>query len=290
MTGFARSEGESGEFSWNWEIRTVNGRGLDIRLRMPHGNEALEQPCRKLITSQLSRGNVTANLFVSREGSPVQIRLNEDVLREVTDIISRTKDLIDATPPTLDGILSVKGVLEAVEPEEDAEQFEERKDKILESLDEAVKNLIAARQDEGKKLAEVITSQFSGIKEIATEIEALPERSAEAIREKLTEQIKRLLESNENLDEQRLHQEAMLIATKSDIAEELDRLNAHIESGYQLLQETGPVGRKLDFLVQELNREANTICSKANHIKTTQLGLELKAIIDQIKEQVQNIE
>ncbi len=290
MTGFARSEGAFGEFSWNWEIRTVNGRGLDVRLRMPQGNEALEQLGRKLISGQLSRGNVTANLFVSREGNPVQIRLNEEVLKEVTDIISRTKNLVEATPPSLDGILGIKGVLEAVEPEEDADEFEERKGKILESLDIAIKNLITARQDEGKKLAQVIEAQISGIKKIVSEIESLPERSPEAIREKLIEQISRLLESSENLDEQRLHQEAMILATKSDIAEELDRLNAHIESGYQLLQDKAPVGRKLEFLVQELNREANTICSKANHIKTTQLGLEMKAIIDQIKEQVQNIE
>ncbi|MGI9378631.1 MAG: YicC/YloC family endoribonuclease, partial [Methyloligellaceae bacterium] len=261
MTGFARSEGAFGEFSWNWEIRTVNGRGLDVRLRMPQGNEALEQPGRMLISGQLSRGNVTANLFVSREGNPVQIRLNEEVLKEVTDIISRTKNLVEATPPSLDGILGIKGVLEAVEPEEDADEFEERKDRILESLDIAIKNLITARQDEGKKLAQVIEAQISGIKKIVSEIEALPERSPEAIREKLVEQISRLLESSENLDEQRLHQEAMILATKSDIAEELDRLNAHIESGYQLLQDKAPVGRKLEFLVQELNREANTICS-----------------------------
>jgi uncharacterized protein (TIGR00255 family) len=216
--------------------------------------------------------------------------LNETALSQIGQIIERARQVIDTSPPTLDGILSIRGVLEAGEIEESDQQLADRVEAILKTLDLAIDEVIQARMQEGQNLAKFIRGHLKKICGLISELENSPTRTPENIQLKLHEQVSRLQDSNLDLDEQRLYQEALIIAAKVDIAEEIDRLKAHAKAADKLLKMKSPVGRKFEFLTQEFNREANTICSKSNGHDITSLGLELKAVIDQIREQVQNIE
>lgn len=291
MTGFGRHDGISGDVIWHWEARSVNGRGLDVRTRLPAGLELLDQPVRQAVAGMLSRGNVNVQLSVQRAQGSTEIRLNEDALRQVMAAVERAREVTGAPPVPLEGLLQIKGVLEVVEPVEDDDVRQARQAEILDGLQRALADLVAARTTEGAKLVSVVGALLGEVERLVAVIAAAPSRQPETVARRIRDNLGRLLaESGGGLDGDRLHQEAVLLAGKADVEEELQRLGAHVSAARELLASGEPVGRKLDFLTQEFNREANTICSKANDIDVTRAGLALKAVIEQMREQVQNIE
>ena len=290
MTGFARTDGATGNVSWHWELRSVNGRGLDLRLRLPTGSELLEPQVREAAARHLTRGSVTISLNAETRGGVQEIRLNELALRQVLKATDRIRQLTDAAPPRADGLMAVKGVLEVAERTESAEEAAARIHAMLESLEQGLRSLVQARAAEGARLKAVLAASLDEIARLLELVEASPARQPAAIEARLKEQLAKLLDGANMLDPARLHQEAVLLATRADVEEELKRLRAHIAAARELLDEPGAVGRKLDFLAQEFNREANTLCSKANDVDITRAGLALKTVIDQMREQVQNIE
>jgi uncharacterized protein (TIGR00255 family) len=290
MTGFARGHGVAGTYAWSWELKSVNSKGLDLKLRLPPGWDAIEATVRARASEVLSRGSVFANLTVSREGVAPVARINEPVLAAVLATLKGLSGKVDAAPPTLDGILSLKGVIDVSEAEESETERAAAEGAVVAGFAQTLKGLAEMRRNEGDALGNILTGRLSEIGELAARAEAAPGRKPEAIKARLAEKIAELLEDTQRFDPDRLHQEALLLATKADIREELDRLTAHVAQGRKLLSAGGPVGRKLDFLAQELNRESNTLCSKANDLELTNIGLELKAVVEQFREQVQNLE
>jgi uncharacterized protein (TIGR00255 family) len=290
MTGFARADGSAGSTSWHWEVRSVNGRGLDLRLRLPPGFEGLEPRVREAVAKRVVRGSLAVNLNVKRSEGVSQVRLNEAALRQVLAALEAVKALTPVQPPSADGLLAIRGVLEFVEPEESEGEAGARTEAMLAGLEQALEGMVAARAAEGRRLEVVIAEQLAAIERQMLTVQKSPARAPEAIRQRLKEQLARVFEAGVGLDEARLYQEAAIIATRADVEEELKRLGAHIAGARELLASSEPAGRRLDFLAQEFNREANTLCSKANDPDTTRAGLELKAVIDQMREQVQNIE
>ena len=290
MTGFARSHGVCGSYAWVWEIKSVNGKGLDLRLRLPSGFDAVEVPVRARIAEVLARGSIQASLTVERNGAAPTVRINSAVLDAVLAAIRQVKSRVDATPPSLDGLLAIKGVMEISDSEESEEEKREAEAAVTKGFSDAVAALAEMRRQEGSALKGVLTARLSEIAVLADRADKLPARQPEAIRARLAEQVAALLEQSERFDADRLHQEAILLATKADVREELDRLAAHVAQARNLIEQGGPVGRRLDFLAQELNREANTLCAKANDVELTNIGLELKATVEQYREQVQNVE
>ncbi len=290
MTGFGRSQGTLGDLSWHWELRSVNGRGLDVRLRLPSGFDGLEQAIRARISETFSRGNITANLSTKRSGTDFDIHLDEEVLQQVLQAVEKIRQLTGAPAPTAEGLINTKGILDIKERTETDEALKQKQSAIIDSFDQAALELKTARQAEGEKLAKIIHTQFTEIETCNDNIKATAAAQPQAIAERLKQQINTLLGDENTLQPDRLHQEVAILLTKADISEETARIDAHIEGGRELLQQAGPVGRKLDFLTQEFNREANTICSKSNDITITRQGLAMKAAIDQMREQVQNVE
>jgi uncharacterized protein (TIGR00255 family) len=290
MTGFARVEGTDGTARWQWELRSVNGRGLDTRMRLPPGLEHLEPQVRQAIAAHVVRGSINATLTIDRQQADMVVRLNERVLRQVLAAADQLTTLAGTERPSADALLAIRGVLEVVEVAESPGEIEQRTALMLASLDQALCALVEARRDEGRRLASVIRDQLDQITGMVAQIAALPTRRPEVVAAKLAEAIKRVVDNAQGLDPARVHQEAVLVATRIDVEEELKRLAAHVAAARDLLSTKEPVGRKLDFLAQEFNREANTLCSKSNDAEMTRLGLALKVVIDQMREQVQNIE
>ena len=290
MTGFARADGSEGPIGWHWELRSVNGRGLDIRLRVPPGFESLEPRIREAVGKRISRGSVTVNLSVKRAHGQTEIRLNELALKQVLAAVERLRAAVPVAAPSAEGLLNVRGVLELVEPEESEAETAARTEAMLSSLDGALEGMVRARIDEGSHLKAIVMRQLADIESLVAAIERSPARAVPAVRQRLKEQVGKLIETGVQLDEARLYQEAALLAARADVEEELKRLAAHVAAARALLNSNEPAGRRLDFLAQEFNREANTLCSKANDAETARAGLELKAVIDQMREQVQNIE
>ncbi|AKI01157.1 TIGR00255 family protein [Hoeflea sp. IMCC20628] len=290
MTGFARHEGEAEGCRFVWELRSVNGKGLDVRLRLPQGFEALEQPVRKATAAALTRGNLQVSLSISAKGAAVEAVVNEAALEAVIGLVDKLASRIDARKPALDGILNIKGVLEFRDPELSDETRLARDQAVLAGFMLALDALKAMRLSEGAALAKILGQQVDRIEALTLAVEADPSRSPEAIRARLAEQVASLMDTGAGLDRDRLYMEAALLATKSDLREEIDRLKAHVEAARALLSGDGGAGRRLDFLAQEFNRETNTICSKSNAAPVTAIGLDLKVLIDQFREQVQNLE
>jgi uncharacterized protein (TIGR00255 family) len=290
MTGFARADGVGAGHRWTWELRSVNGRGLDLRVRLAPGFEFLEAATREQLGAALVRGNVQVSLSVQAEGAGVHVRINESVLAEVIQAMERIGERVEIQPPTMDGLLAVRGVVETVEPFADEEGRSALGGRMIGDLDAAIASLVADRRREGRAIAAVLEARLVEIARLTRAAEATPARAPEAIRMRLAEQVATLLDAAPALDPDRLHQEAVLLATRADIREEIDRLDAHVAAARTLLAEDGAVGRRLDFLAQEFNREANTLCSKSNDVALTAIGLELKATVDQFREQVQNLE
>jgi uncharacterized protein (TIGR00255 family) len=290
MTGFARSHGVSGPYAWAWEIKSVNGKGLDLRLRLPPGFDAIEPAVRARAAETLARGSVQAGLTVERSGAAPAVRINTAVLEAVLASMRELSRRIEASPPTLDGLLALKGVMEVSETEESEDDRRNAQAAVIHGFAEAIGALAEMRRHEGAALGQILTARLAEIAALAQRADQSPGRQPEAVRARLAEQIATLLEQSERFDPDRLHQEAILIASKADVREELDRLAAHVAQAQRLIAQGGPIGRKLDFLAQELNRETNTLCAKANGLELTNIGLELKAVVEQFREQVQNVE
>jgi uncharacterized protein (TIGR00255 family) len=290
MTGFARSEGAVGRYRWSWELRSVNGKGLDIRFRLPNGMERLEGELRRIASERVSRGNIQAALTLTAESAGMQAVLNRDAFEAVLRLRGELGDLVDTAPLQLDTLLSIRGLVDFRESEDSEEAIAELDRAVLDSARVAFERLQAMREREGTSLADLFEAQLTKIAALADTIEADPARSPQEIVRKLSQQLQTLLEAGPSLDSDRLYAEAAMLATKADIREELDRLKAHVAAARELLAEGGPVGRKLDFLAQEFNRESNTICSKSNSATVTAAGIELKVVIDQFREQIQNLE
>jgi uncharacterized protein (TIGR00255 family) len=286
MTGFATAQGNDGDVGWAWEIRSVNGKGLDVRFRGPPGTESLELPARQLAAANFARGNIQLTLSLKRDRRQGQVAINRPALDEIVAIAEELRGSND--PPAIEHLLAIRGVVELVDSDE---MFgDELRDAVLTTLEEGLAALAGARLREGADIAGLLRRRLDEIERLTDVARTNPARSAEVIRARLAEQVAALVEASSALDPVRLHQEAAMLATKADIGEELDRLDAHVAAARNLLSDGGAVGRRLDFLAQEFNREANTLCSKANDITITATGLDLKATVDQFREQLQNLE
>jgi uncharacterized protein (TIGR00255 family) len=288
MTGFARAQDEAPGMSWVWEVKSVNGRALDLRLRLAPGFDALEPELRASLAQRFRRGNFSANLAVTRTIAPA-LRVNREALSQLVTLINELSGEIEAAPPRLDGLLALRGVVETVE-DEDETVIEARRHAVLAGWNAALDRLAAARAEEGARIAALLGSQLG---EMAALVAAAADCAAvqpAAIRERLRTVLASLADLTPSMPEERVAQEVALLAARSDIREEIERLRAHLEQAVELLQQGEAVGRRLDFLCQELNREANTLCSKSADIELTRTGLSLKAVIEQFREQVQNIE
>src|SRR6266576_2254860 len=250
MTGFARSNGASGPYAFEWELKSVNAKGFDLRMRLPPGWDDLEAFAKKRAGEVLSRGTVYANLNVKRTNAASTVRINEEVLASIVKVAGALAGKIDAVAPSVDGLLAIKGVT----------------------------------------LGQILSQRMDEIEQLAKKAEAAPGRKPDAIKARLAEQIAALLESSDRFDPDRLNQEAIMIAAKADIREVLYRIASHISQAREMIGKVGPVGRRLDFLAQEFNREVNTCCSKSNDLELTNVGLEMKNVVEQFREQVQNLE
>ena len=290
MTGFARSHGASGPYAFEWELKSVNAKGFDLRLRLPPGWDELEAIAKKRAAALLARGTVYANLNVRRANALAAVRINEEVLASVLKAASQLAGKIDAVAPSIDGLLGIKGVIEVVEPESDEEEDKAAMAAAAAAFDKALADLVAMRQREGMALRQILSQRMDEVEALAKKAEAAPGRKPEAIKARLAEQIAALIETSDRFDADRLNQEALLIAARADIREELDRIASHVAQARELIGKGGPIGRRLDFLAQEFHREANTCCSKSNDVELTNTGLEMKNVIEQFREQVQNLE
>jgi uncharacterized protein (TIGR00255 family) len=290
MTGFARGHGMSGTYGWAWELKSVNAKGLDLRLRLPPGWDAVEAPVRGSAAQVLARGTVYGTLTVERQGVAPVVRVNEPVLAAVLATLKGLSGRVEAAEPRLDGILALKGVIEVLDEDEHEEERGAAEAAVIAGFGATVAELVGMRRREGETLGQVLTQRIKEIGALAARAEATPGRRPEAIKARIAEQVAMLLDASKRFDADRLHQEAILIASKVDIREELDRLASHVAQVERLIANGGAIGRRLDFLAQELNREANTLCSKSNDVELTNIGLELKSVVEQFREQVQNLE
>jgi uncharacterized protein (TIGR00255 family) len=291
MTGFADARGSHSGLRWRWEAKSVNGRGLDFRFRAPIGYEALEVGARTLAAERFKRGSLQVVLTVAAEDNGRGFRIDPAALADAVRIAKRVAEETGLAPARVDGILALKGVV--VQEESAALNDEARTARdaaLLATIADAFDLLKSARATEGAKLEAILVKQIAGIERLTAEAGALAAQQPLALRDRMMAQLKDLLAPGSNLPEERIAQEVALLAARADLREELDRLSAHCQEARALIAAQEPAGRKLDFLAQEFNREANTLCSKSSDIQLTHVGLALKAVIDQFREQVQNVE
>lgn len=289
MTGFARTQGEVRGIAWVWEVKSVNGRALDLRLRLGPGFDGLEPELRALLVERFRRGNFTGNLSITRTAPP-ELRVNREALTQLMTLIGEISAEVEAAPPRLDGLLALRGIIETVD-DEDETAGEARRAEIARSWAAALDRLAAARREEGGRIAVLLRAQLDEMTALAARAADCAAAQPAAIRQRLAATLAELVGTGAPaVPEERVAQEIALIVARADIREEIGRLRAHIEQAAELLDEGLAVGRRLDFLCQELNREANTLCSKSADIELTRTGLALKAVIEQFREQVQNIE
>lgn len=288
MTGFARVDGHGDGYSWTFEAKSVNGRSLDVRCRMPTGFDTVEAQARAEVPKRLARGNVNLSLTVTRTQAVSQLRINRDLLAQVLEL-AREIEGAGAAPPRLDSLLAVRGIIEPVE--EDETDARDRLEAGLKTdLSTLIDQLAGNRLIEGARLAVILTGHLDEIARLVDAAAACASVQPEALREKLRQQVAAILGAFPALPEERLAHEAAVLIGKADVREELDRLRAHIQAARDMMAEGGAIGRRFDFLCQEFNREANTLCSKSADVELTRIGLSLKASIEQLREQVQNIE
>jgi uncharacterized protein (TIGR00255 family) len=289
MTGFARTEGAQDELRWAWEVKSVNGRNLDIRARLPAGFDALDPVVRRAVGQRCRRGSLSVTLITTTAAEP-KVRLNRVVLDQLLALQAELRGEVDPAPPRFEALLGMRGVVELVEPEQTPTVREQRMSTLGAGLEQAMDALQAMRLEEGARLVGVVLAQVAEVERLVAGAASSAAAQPDALRARLATQVAALLEASPALPEDRLAQEAAFLATRADIREELDRLASHIVALRALLVEGGAVGRKLDFLCQELNREVNTLCSKSADVELTRIGLDLKSVVDQLREQVQNIE
>ncbi len=292
MTAFATSKGGHADQSWVWDMRGVNGKGLDLRLRLPEGIDGLEAGLRARLERALVRGNVSLSLRLKAERSGVALSLDSGVLDAVLRAMAEVESRAMATglslaPATAADLLGLRGVLDSTA--EDPESGELGK-ALLGDFEGVLGSFLATRQTEGAALGKVLSAQIDEIARLTEAASALVSTRSDEIARSHHAALRRVIAASDSEDPTRIAQELALLAVKLDVTEELDRLRAHVGAARALITSGSPVGRKLDFLTQEFNREANTLCSKAQHTELTMVGLALKAMIDQMREQVQNVE
>ena len=290
MTGFSRAHGAHGLWSYAWEVKSVNAKGLDLRLRVPPGFDAVEVKARRIISEKLARGACSASLSASRASTGGALRVNRAALDTLLQALENIPLNANLRSASLDGLLALRGVVEFVEPEEEETERLQLEAGIMRCLEEALEALVVSRRTEGLALSAVLAKRLDRLEELARQADESPARQPDAVRARLAQQLFAILQTTSGLDPQWLHKEAALLVVKSDIREEIDRLHAHLASARALLAAGGPMGRRLDFLAQEFAREANTLCAKVNDASLTSIGLEMKFEIEQWREQVQNIE
>jgi uncharacterized protein (TIGR00255 family) len=292
MTGFAARAGQAEGFTWSWELRSVNGKGFDLRFRMPDWLGALEADLRKQVSAIVSRGSVSLNLRISRDAGDNALEINPEALTRVLDAIAQIEDQagsvgVNLTPASASDVMNFRGVM-------DAPQNRDASKGLLAALRADIAPLLdsfdAMRAAEGASLHAVLSRQLDEVETLTKTAQALLAARADDMRSSFEAAIARVMDSRADMDEARIAQEIAVLAVKSDVIEEIDRLHAHVTAARDLLASGIPVGRKLDFLCQEFNREANTLCSKAQNAQLTEIGLALKVLIDQMREQVQNVE
>lgn len=290
MTGFARQEGGDGSTTWAWEVKSVNGRSLDVRCRVPNGYETLEAAARSALAEHCKRGNIQLGLIVNREAAPVTLQINRELLDQILETVQNLGGRVEAQPPSLDGLLALRGVMDVVEQEDSEEAVEARRLAMQADLGLALEALVDMRRAEGGRLGDLAKQHLDAIESLVEKAGSTAATQPESLRQRFETQIEELLQGVPALPEDRLAQEVALLIAKADVREELDRLRAHIEAARELLAQGGAVGRKLDFLCQEFNRESNTLCSKSADVALTRIGLDLKSTVEQLREQIQNIE
>ncbi|MDX2482099.1 MAG: YicC/YloC family endoribonuclease [Pseudodonghicola sp.] len=292
MTGFASAKGERGIYSWGWELRSVNAKGLDLRLRVPDWLEGLEAALRIELAKAVTRGNVTLSLRLTRSDASSGAALNPHVLSAALEALSQIEAEamargVSLAPSKASDLLGLRGMMEPAAEEGDNAALVKQLCAELAPLTAA---FLEMRQAEGRALELVLRGQLEQLSTLVTAASDLAEARKAAMAETMHTNLARVLDNTEGADPERVAQELAMIAVKSDVTEELDRLRAHVGAARDLVAAGGAVGRKLDFLMQEFNREANTLCSKSQNVDLTKVGLDLKAVIDQMREQVQNVE
>jgi uncharacterized protein (TIGR00255 family) len=290
MTGFARETGTLAPdmAAFAWELKSVNGRGLDVRVRVPAGLDAIGDEARKRLSAAFQRGTIHAGLTITAQAGAARPRINHEVLNALLADLEQVARPASIAPATMDGLLAARGVIDV--SEDSVDRLETGAPLLLEALGRAVKALTDSRREEGAALEAVVTGQIALVAQLSSAAEHHPARQNEALKARLAAQVEALLEASQKLDPQRLHQEAALLAVKADIREEIDRLAAHVVAARALLAQGGAIGRKLDFLSQEFGREASTLCAKASDADLSRIGLDLRTVIDQMREQIQNVE
>ena len=290
MTGFARTDGRDDALEWSWEVRSVNGRGLDIRCRVPPGMERLDPKVRAAVSSRLRRGSVTVALRLAQAPGAGAVRVNRTLLDELIAVAAEYRDAAGVAKPRLDGLLALRGVIEPAERARDEARYERQEAAMLRGLDDALAVLVRERRAEGAALAAVLADRIAEIESLTRQAEERAAQRLAPMGERLRAQVAALLGAGAPLPEDRLAAELAVLAVKADVTEEIERLTAHCAAAARHLKEDGAIGRKLDFLAQEFNREANTLCAKASDTALTDVGLAIKSAVDRFREQVQNVE
>ncbi|MBT5186814.1 MAG: YicC family protein [Kordiimonadaceae bacterium] len=289
MTGFGRTQGQFENYSWVWEIRSVNGKNLDVRMRIPPGLDAFDQYIKTNLKKLISRGSLNVSLQLQKDSDEIDVKVNEAALDKLISVAKQAAQKHDMPMPSIDNLLSIRDVVEITNKEDDEEILKKRDAKLKSSFLDAISEVKQSRDNEGAATYQMLTDVLNEIERLLVEGEDIAAQQPQALKNKFLDKVNALLEKS-NFDAERITQEVVILATKADVKEETDRLHAHISSARSLLKEKGAVGRKLDFLCQEFNREANTLCSKSTDIALTNIGLSLKTAIDQFREQVQNVE
>ncbi len=290
MTGFGRSQGQFNNYSWVWEIRSVNGKNVDVRVRIPPGLDAFDQFIKTAVKKTIFRGSLNVSLQLTKDSTETNVIVNEIALDKLIKVAKDASKKHDLAMPSIDRLLAIRDVVEITDMDENEDALKERDDALKNSLLETVSALKKSRQEEGKATFGMLSNILDDVESLLKRGEAIAAKQPHLLKEKFEEKVGKLFNNQQGLDQDRLSQEIVLLATKADVKEETDRLHAHITSARNLLQESGPVGRKLEFLAQEFNREANTLCSKSSDIELTNIGLSLKTAIDQFREQILNVE
>lgn len=290
MTGFARGASASDGFRWNWEVKSVNNKGLEVRTKLPAFLDGFDLQIKKAVSGLLARGSVYLTLNVEREGDDATFVVNEERLQALIEVASKFSAVEGIEKASIDGLLAIKGVVDLTSRDVSEKEREALEKALLKDLREVIGQLAQAREGEGARMAEILEVQLSEIARLASEARTVSGDRLEAMHARFRQQLAKLEAVDKPVSEERLAQELATMAVKADVQEELDRLDSHVVEARELLASDKPVGRKLDFLCQEFNREANTLCSKSGDTALTKIGLELKALIDQFREQIQNIE
>jgi len=288
MTGYARAEGTLNGSMWLWEVKSVNGRGLDVRCRLGTGLDRLEPVVRERSAAALSRGSLSVSLQTMRPGAVRTVTINDELVRRVMAAAAEISGGMGTL--SLDAVFAIPGVVEIGEPEQSEAERDQLDQAMVKDLDRALASLNAARRTEGTRLVAVLRAQLDEIVALAGDASRCAAAQPDAIRAHVQERVSALIGEGTPLPPDRLAQEVAMLAIKADVREELDRLSAHAEAGRELLAAGSAVGRRLDFLAQEFAREANTLCAKSSDAELTRVGLALKAVIDRFREQVQNLE